>query len=68
MPRFYIDDFAALERVPSSPQLLQAKLGHVILSSTQSRVSVESIDPETGQYRVVLTGRLDMHSSRERRW
>lgn len=68
MPRFYIEDFRSLEKTPFSPRALYTRLGQVILSSTSSRASLESADPETGEYRVVLTGRLDLQSSRPHRW
>jgi len=68
MARFYIDDLRSLENAPSSPEALRSKIGQVILSSTSTRASLESADPETGEYRVVLTGRLDLHGSRLNRW
>jgi hypothetical protein len=68
MPRFYIEDFRSLEKAPFSPRLLYAKIGNVILSSTQTQASLESANPETGEYRVVLTGRLDLQGSRLHRW
>ena len=67
MPRFYFEDFQSLEKMPS-PRLLYTKLGDVILNSTSSRVSLESVNPQTGEYRVVLSGWLDLGSSRRRRW
>lgn len=68
MPRFYIEDFRSLEKTPFSPRLLYAKLGQVILSSTSTQASLESSNPQTGEYRVVLTGRLDLQGSRPHRW
>jgi hypothetical protein len=68
MPRFYIDDLRSLEKSPASPDALRMKIGQVILSSTSTRVSLESADPETGEYRMVLSGRLDMDGSRLTRW
>jgi hypothetical protein len=64
MARFRMDDFRTLERTPTSPATLRAKLGEVILSSTHLRARVESINTETGEYRIVLQGTLDRENSR----
>jgi hypothetical protein len=36
----------------------------MILSSTVARAKVEAINPETGEYRVVLQGTLDKEEGR----
>jgi hypothetical protein len=59
MPRFRIQDIHSVENAPTSPQNLRAKFGEMILSSTTCRAKVEAINPETGEYRVVLQGTLD---------
>lgn len=64
MARFRMDDFRTLERTPTSPATLRRKLEEVILSSTTARARVESMNPETGEYRVVLQGTLDQEVSR----
>lgn len=64
MARFRMDDFHSLENAPTSPMTLRNKLAEVILCSTHARARVESINPETGEYRVVLQGTLDRESTR----
>lgn len=67
MPRFYLEDFRTLETMPS-PRQLHTRLANIILSSTSARVRLESVDQATGEYRVVLSGRLDLDTSRTHRW
>ena len=64
MARFRMDDFRTLENAPTSPATLRRKLAEVILSSTNARARVESVNPETGEYRVVLQGTLDREVTR----
>lgn len=64
MPRFRMDDFKSLETTPTSPASLRRKLAEVILSSTHARAKVEALNPETGEYRVILQGTLDKEISR----
>lgn len=64
MARFRMDDLKSIETAPTSPVSLNNKLGGVILSSTQARCRVESIDPATGEYRVILEGTLDRETDR----
>ncbi|MBI3447920.1 MAG: hypothetical protein HY049_03235 [Acidobacteria bacterium] len=59
MARFHIQDLRSLENVPASPASLRTKVGEMILNSTSARAKVEAMNPETGEYRVVLTGTLD---------
>jgi hypothetical protein len=60
MPRFHVDDFQTLETAPTSAAALRAKLGEMLISSTSARVRIESVNPTTGEYRVVLHGTLDL--------
>ncbi len=48
-----------VEVSPTSPAALRGKISEIILNSTHAQVTVESFDPETGDYRVVLHGNLD---------
>ena len=64
MARFRMDDFRSLEKTPTSPATLRRKLDEVILSSTNARARVDSMNPETGEYRVVLQGTLDREITR----
>jgi len=59
MARFQIHDLRSLEHTPTSPGNLRAKISEMILSSTVTRAKVDAINPETGEYRVVLQGTLD---------
>ena len=60
MKRFLVHEFPSLEGSPSSPNSLTSKLSAMIDSSTVTRVRVEGINHETGEYRVVLQGSLDL--------
>jgi hypothetical protein len=60
MPRFSVEDFPLLETSPTSAANLRNKLGEMLVSSTSARVRVESINPATGEYRIVLHGTLDL--------
>jgi hypothetical protein len=59
MTRFRLDDFPLLETSPTSAAALRAKLGEMLLSSTSARVRIEAVNPQTGEYRVVLQGTID---------
>lgn len=60
MPRFRIHDLRHLEVSPTSPATLRDKLGSLIVHSVSAQAQVEMIDRETGEYRVVLQGTLDL--------
>ena len=64
MPRFRIQDIQGLENAPTSPGSLRSKLGEIIVNSTSFRAKVESINPETGDYSIVLEGILDTEERR----
>ena len=64
MPKFHIQDIKSLENSPTSPASLRNKVGEMILSSTTARAKVEAINPETGEYRVVLQGTLDREDTK----
>lgn len=64
MPRFRVDDLKSIEAAPTSPANLRAKLSGLILNSTHAKCRVETINPETGEYRIVLHGTLDREDSR----
>ncbi len=63
MSRFRIDDFTMLETSPTSASALRSKLGEMLLSSTSARVKVETADAQTGEYRVVVQGTLDLEKT-----
>ena len=64
MARLRIEDLRTIEVAPTSPATLRSKLSEVILNSTHAKARVESLNPETGEYRVVLQGTLDRENSR----
>ncbi len=59
MPRFRFHDLKTLETAPTSPGAMRSKVSEMILHSTVCRAKVESINQETGEYRIVLQGSLD---------
>jgi len=62
MTRFTYNDFRSLERSPTSPSYLQSYIANLVYSSVNTKGKVESINPETGEYRIVLQGTLDMEA------
>ncbi len=60
MPDYSIEDVTTIGRSPISPRALNDKLWGVLSHSVVARVRVESCDRETGEYRVVLQGTLDL--------
>ncbi len=64
MPRFTIQDVTGLEHAPTSAGSLRAKLGEMIVNSTVCRAKVESVNPETGEYRIVLQGTIDREETK----
>ncbi len=64
MTRFRIQDLHALENAPTSAGLLRSKVGEMIVNSTNFRAKVDSINPETWEYRVVLEGTLDREDTK----
>ena len=59
MKKFRIQDLQILEIVPTSPMFLCNGVGEIILSSPHANENVEEVNPETGEYRIVLQGTLD---------
>jgi len=64
LPRFRIHDIGSIERAPTSPASLRSKLSEMIMSSVNSRAKVELINPETGEYRIILQGTLDKEDTK----
>lgn len=60
MPEFSLEDVAAIGSAQRSPRKLNDQLWGVLSHSLFARISVESCDRETGDYRVVLQGTLDV--------
>ena len=57
---FNFNDFRFFERPISSPRHLNEGISALVYSSVNTRAKVDSINPETGEYRIVLQGTLDM--------
>jgi hypothetical protein len=57
--KFRFQNFPAIERTPSSPAALQWKLTELLYNSTTCRAKVDSVNPTTGEYHIVLQGTLD---------
>jgi hypothetical protein len=57
--KFRISDLGAIEKSPTSPASLRNKLSEMIMSSVAARAKVELVNPDTGEYRIVLQGTLD---------
>ena len=64
MTRFRIHDLQGLEVKPTSPGAMRSKLNEMIVNSTVCRAKIESINPETGEYRIVLQGSIDREENR----
>lgn len=64
MPRFRVHDINSIERAPTSPASLRNKLSEMIMSSVNARAKVELVNPETGEYRIVLQGTLDKEDTK----
>ncbi len=59
MKKWTINDITWIERSPVSPASLQAKFTDIFYNSTNCRCKVESVNPQTGEYRIVLQGTWD---------
>jgi hypothetical protein len=57
--KFRYQNFPSFERTPSSPASLQYRLSELLYNSTTCRCKVENVNPNTGEYRIVLQGTLD---------
>ncbi len=64
MPRFRIEDINSIEKTPTSPANLRNKVTEMLYNSTVARINVEVVNPDTGEYRVVLQGTLDREESK----
>lgn len=60
MTKFTYNDFRVLEKCPTSPKNLQWGISNLVFSSVNTKAKVETCNPETGEYRIVLQGTLDM--------
>ncbi len=64
MARFRMQDIRSIEHTPTAPGTLKNKVGEMLFSSINVTAKVEGINPETGEYRVILQGCLDKEESK----
>jgi len=60
MPRMDPNALSAIERTQMSPKALSTGIWDVVSHSISTRAKVEGFNAETGEYRVVLQGTLDL--------
>ena len=64
MPKVQPTDLSAIERVPVSPAALSQGLWEVLRNSVATKAKVDSFNWETGEYRVILQGTLDLNETK----
>jgi len=64
MARFNVHDFDNIERSPTSPYSLRNKINSMLNCSTYVRAKVDSVNPDTGEYRIVLQGTLEKEDTK----
>ena len=64
MPRFQPTDLSTIERTPTSPAALTKGLWEVLSNSVVTKAKVDSYNWETGEYRVILQGTLDLEEDK----
>ena len=64
MPRISPADLPAIERTPTSPAALTYGVGELLGNSVSVKAKVDSYNWETGEYRVVLHGTLDLEETK----
>jgi len=57
-------DLNAIERTPASPATLAQGVWGVLSHSMAVKAKVDSVNVETGEYRIVLQGTLDQDENR----
>jgi len=55
-----VNDIHCVEKTPASPGYIQNQISSLVFNSTACRCKVETINPTTGEYRIVLQGTLDV--------
>jgi len=59
IPRFEIKDLQIIKQMNVPVSSLRRQINNLVQDSREIAAIVEQVDPETGTYRLVLTGRLD---------
>lgn len=60
MTRISPADLSAIERSPVSPAALTRGVGELLGNSVTAKAKVDAYNWETGEYRIVLQGTLDL--------
>ena len=63
MKKYPVDHLRELERDPKSPLALSNDLWDVLSNSLSAKVTLESCNRDTGEYRVVLQGTLEQDAA-----
>ncbi len=64
MPNINPSQVKSIENTPpNNPKAMHQALGNIVFSSSTCRCKVESVNPNTGEYRLVLTGTLTSQPS-----
>jgi hypothetical protein len=58
MFKFNTRDFDVMDIIPPSSSVLKEKLDHILSDSEKWNAVIESVDPGTGTYRILLQGKL----------
>jgi hypothetical protein len=66
LSRFKTRDFDVLEIIPPSSAVLKEKLADILGDSDKWNAVIESVDPATGTYRILLQGKLRPALSEDR--
>jgi hypothetical protein len=64
MPKVLPTDLGTIERAPVSPAALTQGLWEVLNNSLVAKAKVDAVNYETGEYRVVLQGTLDLEETK----
>lgn len=64
MPRISPTTLSAIERAPASPAALSHGVAELLGNSVIAKAKVDAYNWETGEYRVVLQGTLDLEETK----
>ncbi|MGH7731858.1 MAG: hypothetical protein ACRENJ_11485 [Candidatus Eiseniibacteriota bacterium] len=64
MPRISPTNLSAIERTPASPAALTRGVAELLGNSVAAKAKVDAYNWETGEYRVVLQGTLDLEETK----
>jgi hypothetical protein len=67
MPKMDPNALSGIERSQMSPSALSTGLWDVLSHSISTRAKVEGFNAETGEYRVVLQGTLDLDETSKKK-